>query len=95
MHYALIQCFCLACSTVWHNVARMALATSAKQPGLQVRARCSAKLKRRVKDAYRSTGQDESTLVRVALEDFFERHRTPSQIAEAVIAFRTAKGEAR
>ena len=59
-------------------------------PSPRVAARCSKQLKKRITDAMRSTGQEESEIVRVALEQFFAAHRKPQEIIAAVIASRCA-----
>lgn len=56
-----------------------------------IRARCGKKAKRRVLNAKKSTGLDEADFVRVALEEFFARHRTPAEQIAAVKASRAAQ----
>jgi hypothetical protein len=55
-------------------------------------ARCSKRLKLRVRHAERSTGLDESEFVRSALEEFFTRHRTPEAQLAAIRALNETAG---
>ena len=56
----------------------------------KIEARCQKRDKRRVLNAKKSTGLDESDFVVVALREFFARHKTPAAQIAAVRASREA-----
>lgn len=53
-------------------------------------ARCTKQQKKRIRDAERSTGQNETDFILAAITEFFAKHRTPVEQMKAVQAFRLA-----
>ena len=59
------------------------------KPSPFIAARCSKKMKKRVRDAEQSTGCSESDFVRAAVDEFFARHRSPQAVIAAIVAHRS------
>lgn len=51
-------------------------------------ARCSKRQKKRIKDAERSTGMNETDFILSAISEFFANHKTPAEQIAAVQAYR-------
>lgn len=57
-------------------------------------ARCTKKQKKRVKDAKKSTGIEESDFILTALTEFFANHKTPTEQLAAVQEYRLKAAQA-
>lgn len=57
-------------------------------------ARCTPKQKKRITDAEKSTGLNETDFIHIALAEFFENHKTPAEQLAANQAYRLKQAQA-
>ena len=56
-----------------------------------IAARCTPALKKRIRDAEKSTGHRESDFLRAAVAEFFQNHTTPAAIHDALVSYRASR----